>query len=98
LSVSLGRTAGTLAGATVKEAVKSPEPLAVSVLAYEPQIDQSDGHWYCDITVDHGAAYFPFLQPGLVRYQPHSVNGLELSRSVASWAQIPPRREGRVVF
>jgi hypothetical protein len=74
------------------------KPMPVSVLAYRPHLDELDGSFYCDIAVDHGAAYFPFLQLGLVRYQPHAVAGLELSRPVPFWAQIPPKREGRLIF
>jgi hypothetical protein len=74
------------------------EQLAVSILSYEAKLDGSDGTWFCDIAIDHGDSYFPFVQLGLVRYQPHAVNGLELSYPVPVYAQIPPHREGKVVF
>jgi hypothetical protein len=81
-------------------AVLSAQPgtASVSVIAYRPELDPREGLWACDVTIDHGAAYFPFVQLGLVRYQPNAVRGLELSSAVAYIAQIPPRREGRVTF
>jgi hypothetical protein len=74
------------------------EALAVCVVTYPPKLDSSEGIWYSDITIDHGASYFPFIQLGLVRYQAHAVGGLELSYPVAAFAQIPPRRQGLVKF
>ncbi len=74
--------------------------LPVSIAAYEPRLDPREGLWYCDVTVDPGAAYFPFIQFGLARYQPHCVEQsfLELSHPVRAFGQLMPRREGRVVF
>jgi hypothetical protein len=74
------------------------ESMKVAVLAYRPRLDKQEGFWICDVTIDHGPAYFPFVQLGLVRYQPQAVEGLELSPPVAHVAQIPPRREGKVTF
>jgi hypothetical protein len=55
--------------------------------------------WFCDIDVDSGAAYAPFVRLALARYQPHSVAGVELSRVVlADFAQLTPDRTASVVF
>jgi hypothetical protein len=75
-----------------------PTPLPVSVVGYAPQLNKSEGRFYFDIGLDPGAAYYPFVQLGLVRFQPNSVDGFELSYSSPTWAQIPPRREGSVRF
>jgi hypothetical protein len=69
----------------------------VSVVAYKPVL-QPDGFWTCDVAIDSGPAYSPFVQLGLVRYQPHAVDGLHLSPPIRRWVKVPPAREGRVVF
>src|SRR5690349_7177109 len=38
--------------------------------------------WYCDIALDPGAAYFPFIRLALARYQPISTDGGHLSEIV----------------
>jgi hypothetical protein len=49
--------------------------------------------WFCDIELDPGTAYFPFVRLALARYQPHSVEGLDLSRVVrADFAQLTANR------
>jgi hypothetical protein len=73
---------------------KSVPPLEVCIVSYDVSFDSSEGAWYSDISLDHGASYYPFVQLGLVRYQPNAVSGLELSHPVTAYAQIPPRRTG----
>ena len=49
--------------------------------------------WYCDIEIDAGDAYFPFVRLALARYQPHSVDGAHLSRVVMTdFIQLAPDR------
>jgi hypothetical protein len=74
------------------------ESIRVCLLTYDPVLDSRDGTWFTDLTIDPGATYFPFLQLGLVRYQPHSVQGLELSYPNVATIQIPPTREGKIEF
>ena len=38
--------------------------------------------WYCDIEVDQGATYYPFIRLALARYQPASIPGAHLSNIV----------------
>jgi hypothetical protein len=38
--------------------------------------------WYCDIEIDQGGAYWPFVRLALARYQPVSVTGCHLSEVV----------------
>jgi hypothetical protein len=69
----------------------------VAIAAYYPVLEPQRGEtWYCDVPLDPGKSYFPFVRLGLARYQEHALQDLELSYPVAEWAQIPPRREARV--
>lgn len=38
--------------------------------------------WYCDIEIDQGASYWPFIRLALARYQPVSIDGAHLSEVV----------------
>lgn len=50
--------------------------------------------WYCDIELDPGRAYMPFVRLALVRYQPHALAGARISKVVmAEFAQVLPRRQ-----
>ncbi|HEY3364141.1 MAG TPA: hypothetical protein VGK74_03680 [Symbiobacteriaceae bacterium] len=65
----------------------------VSVAGYETNFDSERGLWYADVALDSGMAYFPFVRLALVRYQPYSVPGAELSRVVvADFAQLAAER------
>jgi hypothetical protein len=54
----------------------------VQVVGYEPTIDVDGKGWFCDLDIDTGAAYQPFLRLALVRYQPSSLPGCHLSTPV----------------
>jgi hypothetical protein len=65
----------------------------VAVAAYAPVYDPDRRLWYCDLQIDPGQAYYPFVRLALARYQPRSVPGAELSRVVlAEFAQLAPDR------
>jgi hypothetical protein len=65
----------------------------VDVAAHAVYFDAGRQLWYCDITVDPGAAYFPFIRFALARLQPHAVLGAELSKVVlADFIQCAPDR------
>ena len=65
----------------------------VAAAAFVPQYDPDRRLWYCDIDVDAGDAYFPFIRLALARYQPYSISGTHLSRTVlAEFAQLTPDR------
>lgn len=81
----------------LKVSVKNPQ-LPVSIIAYEPRFDSEEGQFYCDVTVEHGGSYYPFIQFGLTRYQEHCAPDLELSPPATAWAQVPPRRDGQVTI
>lgn len=70
---------------------KAVAPLAVTVLPYQPQFTVEDG-LFCDLKIDIGDSYFPFLRLGLVRYQEHAVAHLRLSHPIAFDVQLLPER------
>ncbi|MGW0314991.1 hypothetical protein [Streptomyces flavidovirens] len=51
----------------------------VTVAGYEPQYDRETKQWFCDIDIDTGDAYFPFVRLALARFQPSSLEGTHLS-------------------
>jgi hypothetical protein len=53
--------------------------------------------WYCDIEVDPGESYYPFVRLALARYQAHSVRHAHLSRVVMTdFIQLAPDRTAEV--
>ena len=64
-----------------------------AVVGHRPRFDPDRDLWYCDIDIDAGTSYFPFVRLGLARYQPSSIPGTHLSRVVTpEWAQLMPDR------
>jgi hypothetical protein len=64
--------------------------------------DSTRGLWFCDIDVDVGNAYTPFIRLALARFQPSSVNNssgeVSLSRVVlAQYMQLAPNRSASLV-
>ncbi len=65
----------------------------VAAIGHRPRFDPARGLWYCDIDIDAGTSYFPFVRLGLARYQPSSIPGTHLSRVVTpEWGQLAPDR------
>jgi hypothetical protein len=60
--------------------------------------------WYADIEIDSASlpgyfSYFPFIQLALVRFQPHSLHGYEISRvALADFVQVAPNRFATLTF
>lgn len=72
--------------------------LPVDVAGHQVQFDMERQLWFCDIDVEVGTAYSPFIRLALARYQPNSLEGLELSQVVrADYAQLAPDRSLTVV-
>lgn len=70
----------------------------VAIAAHPVHFDR-DGRklWYCDIEINAGATYWPFVRLALARYQPHSVQGMHLSRVVMTdFMQLAPDRTADV--
>jgi hypothetical protein len=65
----------------------------VDVAGHEVSWDKSRRLWFADISIGAGQSYFPFVKLALVRYQPASLPGFELSRVVqADFIQLAPNR------
>jgi hypothetical protein len=74
-------------------------PLTVHVAGHTVEFDGTRDLYYCDVDVDVGSAYMPFVRLALCRYQPSSVEDAHLSRVVlADYAQLAPDRATSVVF
>ena len=73
-------------------------PLPVKICAFNVLPDHDRQLWYCDIEMDPGTAYFPFVRLALARYQVNSIPGAHLSPIVlADFAQLMPERSASVV-
>lgn len=71
----------------------------VRVAGHPVDFDPVRKLWYCDIEIDTGHSYFPFVRMGLARYQPDSIPDAHLSRVVLTdFAQLAPDRVAAVVF
>lgn len=69
------------------------------VAGHEVSFDPERKLWFSDIEVDLGGSYFPFVKLGLVRYQPNSLNGVEISRVIqADFVQVAPDRTLTLTF
>lgn len=67
--------------------------LLVDVVGFEVEWDEDAGRWFCDIEIDTGAAYFPFLRFSFCRFQPHSIEDAHLSEAVPTdFIQVLPDR------
>ena len=51
----------------------------ISVIGYEVFYDSFKHHWYSDIEIDSNPSYFPFIRLSVVRYQPNSISGCQIS-------------------
>jgi hypothetical protein len=70
----------------------------VTVAGHQVGFDRERDLWYCDIQIDTGATYFPFVRLALARWQPNSLPDLELSPVVlADFVQLAPDRFASVV-
>ncbi|MFI5972938.1 peptidoglycan-binding protein [Streptomyces sp. NPDC051452] len=83
--------------------------LPVLVVGFTPQFEKAApkpgddpdkaGRWFCDLDLDTGDACLPFVRLALVRYQPESVPGAEISKTVlADLVRTLPDRELRVTL
>lgn len=65
----------------------------VDLAAFGVEFNADRRLWFCDVEIDPGSAYFPFVSLALARYQPQSLSGLEISPMVrADFAQLAADR------
>ncbi|MFK7846159.1 MAG: hypothetical protein AB8G77_12740, partial [Rhodothermales bacterium] len=70
-----------------------------AVAGHEVHFDEDRKLWYCDITVDTGDTYFPFMRLALARYQPDSIKGVHLSPVfLTDFIQTVPDRVAAINF
>jgi hypothetical protein len=77
-------------------AAPTKNTVEVALLAFEPRFDLSDETWYVDVEIATGGVPNCFVRFGLVRYQPASLPGLEVSEPTTVMVQILPERDVRV--
>jgi hypothetical protein len=71
----------------------------VSVAGHDVEYDYDRKLWFCDIEIDAGYTYYPFVRLALARFQPNSLNDAHLSRVVMTdFAQLTPDRSAAVTF
>ncbi len=84
------------AGLSLDELSQHPN-LSFSVAGHSVAYDAARKLWYCDIEMDPGGAYFPFVRLALARYQPESVDDAHLSRVIlADFIQLMPGRSASI--
>jgi hypothetical protein len=86
------------AGLTLDELPGLPK-ITVGAIGHDVEYDPERKLWFCDIEIDTGNSYYPFVRMGLARFQPNSLPGAHLSRVVlADFAQLAPDRAASVSF
>ncbi len=79
--------------------LEMPEEKKFIAVGHQVEYDQERQLWFCDLELDPGQAYFPFIRLALARFQPNSVPGAHLSQVVvANFAQILPQRNLSLTF
>jgi hypothetical protein len=73
-----------------------PQTLKVSLLTYQPKFDVYNEQWYVDVVMEHETEAEPLVRLGLVRYQPHAPENLQVSYAVTQWTQLLPCRIAEV--
>ncbi len=70
---------------------------AMQIVAHRVHWDDTRRLWYCDIELDPGTSYMPFVRLALVRYQPNALQTAKVSKVVlCDYAQVLPRRRAVV--
>jgi hypothetical protein len=90
-------TGGDFQTAALSLEERPDEEPAFTVAPHAVGYDETRRLWYCDVEIDPGASYFPFVRLALARYQPNSIAGAHLSRVVqADFIQLAPGRSATV--
>jgi len=86
-------------GLSLAEADPSRDDLRVTAVGFKPQYNAERKLWYFDVVLDPGPSYTPFVRLSLARFQPYSVSGAHLSRTVrAEFAQLVADRVATLSF
>ena len=85
----------SMAGLTLDEL----SGVTVAVAGHDVEYDFDRKLWFCDIEIDAGTSYYPFVRMALARFQPNSIPDAHLSRIVlADFAQLTPDRTAAVTY
>jgi hypothetical protein len=69
----------------------------LTVAGHAVDFDSDRDLWFCDLQVDAGPTWMPFMRLALARYQPNALAGLNLSQVVlADFVQLPAERTATV--
>jgi hypothetical protein len=67
--------------------------ITVQVVGHRVRWDVDRRLWYCDIELNPGSSYMPFVRLALVRYQPNALADAKISKvALAEFSQVLPRR------
>lgn len=74
-----------------------------AVVGYKPEFDAARKLWFCDIALNPGESYYPFIRMALVRFQPNSLAEASTGKDVfvstviqSDFCQLAPDREAVV--
>jgi len=82
------------AGPAVMSSLNDYQNQIVTLLPHPVTYDSDRGVYVCDIPVNPGSAYAPFIRLAVARYQPNSLSTLGLSAVVqAPFVQVLPERQ-----
>jgi hypothetical protein len=78
---------------------EAPDGPHVAVAPHDVTFDEHRKVWVCDIDLEAGAAFLPFVRLACARYQPQSVEGVHLSPVVVrDFVQLLPDRKATVAI
>lgn len=81
------------AAVRTEQVLLQEDGLPATVVGHRVFFDPARKLWYCDIELNTGTSYTPFVRLSLVRYQPHALTQARISRTVlCDFAQLLPRR------
>jgi len=74
-----------------------PDGSKVTVAGHVVEYDWQRRLWYCDIEINAGDSYYPFVRLALARFQPESIPNAHLSRvALCEFVQLAPDRVAAV--
>jgi len=70
-----------------------PQDAFVHVVGHRVHWDGQRRLWYCDIELEPGSSYMPFVRLAIVRYQPNALPTAKVSQvTLSEFVQVLPRR------
>ncbi|EHR71494.1 hypothetical protein BurJ1DRAFT_2666 [Burkholderiales bacterium JOSHI_001] len=89
----LARASDFSAGVRTESVLLQEDAQPATVVGHRVYFNPDRKLWYCDIELNTGSSYTPFVRLSLVRFQPHALPSAKVSRTVlCDFAQLLPRR------